>query len=306
MIVEERGISRAARKLGISQPALSKNLRKLEESLGTKLFERSASGVELTASGDILMERAQVIGLEYQYALHEIGNLLSQQDATMRIGAGPVWSSTILPLVTPRFHKLFPNHRLQVETGRPEDLCEDLRLGRIDILASAIIPETRMPGFRAVPLLRSELTILASPSHPLMRKGAPIALTDVSDYPFVAFQPARSISSILSSFLKANGAEPPRVLLETSSLYACAELVRSGEYLFFESRMIAESAIGQGLTALPLEKVIARFDMGIIYRDGLERIPHYRRLMSLIDSVIQQRMASSEDGHNQNVWMRPE
>lgn len=286
MTAEERGISKAAKRLRISQPALSKNIRKLEELLETQLFERHSGGATLTETGRVFLERAQIIGLEYQHALQDIRNILSEQESTIRIGAGPIWSSTILPRVAQRFHDLFPRHRLQVATGSADDLAEDLRLGRIDIFAGALIHSSKPPGFTARPLARSDLVILASEEHPLFKLGDAVNPGLLGDFPFVAFQPSRDVLESLSRYLREHGAPPPRFLLETSSIYACVELVRSGRYIFYETRMIADSPIGRGIAVVPLRETIHQFDIGLVHREGMDRIPHFGRLMRIMADVL--------------------
>lgn len=288
---EERGITRAAKRLRISQPALSKSIRRLEDMLETQLFDRHSGGAELTEAGRIFFERAQVIGLEYQHALQDVRNVLSKQDSTLRIGAGPIWSSTILPKVAERFHALFPRHRLLVATGSSDDLTEDLRLGRIDIFAGAQVRSTRLPGFAARSLARSELVVLAAEDHELIRRGTQADPAEVAQYPFVAFQPSREVLDLLSAYLKARRVSPPRFMVETSSIHACVELVRTGKYLFYETRMIPQNPIGAGLAVVPLPGTIHEFDIGLVHREGLDRIQHFRRLMAIMEEVLAETVA---------------
>lgn len=290
---EEGGISKAANRLRISQPALSKNIRKLEDMLGTQLFERHSKGTTLTQAGRLFLERAQIIGLEYQHALQDIRNTLSEQASTMRIGVGPIWSSTILPRIVQRFHSVFPRHRLEVQTGAADDLVESLRLGRIDIFAGAITQRTTPPGFVERKLARSEMVVLAADDHPLITQGPAVDPKTLVDYPFVAFVPARDVVEALARYLKSRGAALPRYMIETSSIYACMELVRSGRFLIYETRMLAENPIGQSIAVVPLPGHVHEFDLGIIHREGLDRISPYRALI---------RFMAEELGATVNEW----
>lgn len=279
---EEGGISKAANRLRISQPALSKNIRKLEDQLGTPLFERHSKGTTLTQAGRIFHEHAQIIGLEYQHALQDVRNVLSKQASTIRIGVGPIWSSTVLPRVVQRFHASFPDHRLQVLTGAADDLAEWVRIGRTDIYAGVISHRTTPPGFIVRKLARSEMVVLAARDHPLITNGAAVDPKEIANFPFVAFVPAHEVVEVLTKYLKSQGAEPPSFMLETSSIYACVELVRAGHFLIYETRMLAENPIGEALEVVPLPDHNHTFDLGIIHRDGLDRIPVYRNLMQIM------------------------
>jgi DNA-binding transcriptional LysR family regulator len=289
---EERGISKAAKRLRISQPALSKNIHKLEDLLQTRLFERHSGGADLTETGRIFLERAQIIALEYQHALQDIRNILADQDATIRIAAGPIWSSTVLPHVAERFHALFPRHRLRVRTDSIWDLTDDLRLGRVDIFAGALVNRTKPPGFTARKLATADLVVFASKDHPLVQRGGKVPLDCLADYPFVAFEPSFEIIEFFSKTLREHHARPLRVMLETSSIYACVQLALTGKYLFYETSLIGKGPIGEGLAVVPLEVSPMSFDIGIVYRDGLDRIPHFNRLMQIMSDVLQTRIFS--------------
>ncbi|WP_176084669.1 LysR family transcriptional regulator [Martelella sp. HB161492] len=291
-VAEDRGITKAARRLRISQPALSKNIRKLEQLLGVQLFERHSGGAELTEAGQRFFRHAQTIGVEYQHALQEMQNLLSEHAATIRMGTGPVWTSTVIPEALPRYHKRFPNHRLLIQTGAVDQMIEDLRVGRIDIFAGALIRQNQLPGFVRRPLATADLAIMCSPDHPLMKLERPARPEEIARYPFVSFVATRDVIQILSDAMKSLGAPPPRFLVETSSIYASVELARTGEYLFFESAMIARNRIGQGLVQLPSTLPARNFDMGFVYRAGLDSVSSYRGILKAMEDVLAEHVAT--------------
>lgn len=291
---EEGGITRAARRLRISQPALSKNIRRLEEMLGTRLFERHAGGADLTAAGRLFLERAQTIGLEYQHALEDMRSMLADQEATIRVGAGPIWASTILPIVAERFHAQFPRIRLHVRTGSIDELSEDLRLGRIDVFAGAVVPRVRLAGFAVRVMARAGIGLIAAAGHPLAQRGGQVDAHAVAAWPFAAFTQSQEIAVFLSDWLRAAGALPRRTLIETNSIFACVELVRSGGYLLYESTMLVDCPLGAGLTVI--EGGPRRgFDMGTVSREGLDRVSHCRSLLRIMADVLARQVGFARD-----------
>lgn len=292
---QEASISKASLRLRISQPALSKNIRKLEAILDTQLFDRHAGGASLTEAGRILLDHALTINLEYQFALENIRNALSKQASTLKIGAGPIWSSTVLPIVVEKFHTVFPNHRIQVKTGSIIELSEELRIGQIDILAGAIIEQATPPGFVTKALARSEMVVFASEDHPLVKDGSIQDPRSLSDYPFVVFMESRNIADQLTTYLKRFKADPPRYMLETTSLFTCTELVRTGKYLLFETKMLGQNPIGQRMGMVPLPEPIHLFDVGLSHRDGLDRVPHYNRLIKIMTQSLAETVARKSD-----------
>jgi len=288
-VAEDRGISKAAKRLRISQPALSKNIRRLEEMLGTQLFDRHSAGSRLTQSGATFLNSAQLIGLEYEHALQEIRNLVHEQESTITIGAGPVWTSTVIPEAVQRFHKRFPRHRLMVQTGSVDRMIEDLRMGSIDIFAGALIQQNLMSGFVRKRLATADFGIMCSRDHPLAQIEGIVDPQRISEHPFVSFVATSDVVKMLGQFLKERGAPPPRYLLETTSIYACVELARTGKYLFYETVMIADSPVGQGLVALNLGQPMHQFEMGFVFREGLNQMPAYRGIMKAMLEVFVER-----------------
>jgi DNA-binding transcriptional LysR family regulator len=212
--------------------------------------------------------------------------VISDQESTIRLGTGPVWTSTVVPAALPRFHRRFPRHRVMIQTGSVDRMIEDLRLGRIEVFAGALIRQNQFPGFVREPLTKARMGIMCSNEHPLAQIDGPIDPGKVVEYPFVSFVATTDIMEILGNYLKSVDAPPPRNMIETSSIYACVELVRSGGYLFFESAMIANSSIGAGLKVLDLGHMIHEFDMGFVYRKGLDRLPPYNGIMRAMKDVL--------------------
>lgn len=284
-IAEEGGITRAARRLRISQPALSKSLHRLEHILGVPLFVRHAGGAVLTEAGQRFLDHARNIGLEYEHAVQEINNLITKQEGAIRLGVGPVWASTIIPLAIPRFHRRFPRHQLQIRTGDVEHMIEDLRLGRIDIFAGALLRQNRFAGFTQQRHAQAELGLMCSGTHPLALSGEKLDLKKLSDYNFVSYIGTSDVMAGLNAYLQEHGLPPPRNMVVMSSIYACVELTKNENYLFFESLMLTKSRIGEGLKTLELPGFNSRFDMGFVYPEGLGNLPPYKGIISaMIDT----------------------
>src|SRR3954464_10522706 len=89
-IAEQRHLGRAAERLGLSQPALSKSLRRLEEAMQVKLFDRNAKGLELTAEGSLLLARARDLRLSLRNVAREVSEVSEGRAGRLRIGVGPV------------------------------------------------------------------------------------------------------------------------------------------------------------------------------------------------------------------------
>lgn len=158
---------RAAAACDVSQPALSMQLRKLEQSIGVELFDRSRQPVVPTAIGEILIEQARVV-------LREAGHLADLRNVHAGVVAGELRVGvipTLAPYLLPRFLRSLtaehPDLRLTVSELPTDRLLEALRTDALDLALIATSPET--PGLSQRPLFREPLFVYAHVNHPLSR-----------------------------------------------------------------------------------------------------------------------------------------
>tara|TARA_B100001142_G_C14347579_1_gene660669 strand:+ start:7097 stop:8017 length:921 start_codon:yes stop_codon:yes gene_type:complete len=283
---EEGSISRAATQLGISQPALSKNIRKFEEIVGTDLFYRHTRGAELSEAGQAFLKHAELIALEYEHALQEVSNILENRKATIRIGAQGVWSSTYLPHAAKKFRKLFPKHQLSVSSGNTDELSKGLKIGKIDIFAGVLDNRILMPGFSSIKLGQARLVIMASENHPIFQLQKQKISRAIAKYPFVQNHYSKEVFEKLLSIMRLKNLSPPQVAIETSSMFASLELVRNDNYLIFDTSLLMDTPIGKGVTTVPFEPNEFLFDTGLAFRKGIEKISHYNKLIKIVTETL--------------------
>ena len=131
-VVNERSISAAAQRLAISQPALTKSIRKLETYLGAPLFERLPRGVSLTAFGETLLPHARRIEAECQFAETEMKALRGGHSGRLRLGAGPFFGAALLPAAIAKLQPRFPDLRVELDVGTNEVTHPRLFEGELD------------------------------------------------------------------------------------------------------------------------------------------------------------------------------
>jgi DNA-binding transcriptional LysR family regulator len=188
-VARTRNFTRAAVLVGVAQPSLSKQVRVLENSLGTPLFVRQTGGIELTSAGEALLPHAERILIDVesaQRAVHEVAGL---RRGRVRLGATPSICDGLLPEVLTRFHETHPLIELEVQEGGSRVLTHELAQGRLD-LALLITPlsETR-PDIETVALRRDRL-VLAAPADDSADDALPgtIDVADLRDLPLVMFR----------------------------------------------------------------------------------------------------------------------
>ena len=138
-VAEQRSVTKAARELHISQPALSHFIRGVEDELGVKLFDRSTSPMSLTFAGERYVESARRILMEGNRLMKELRDITLHMTGRLRIGTSRDRASYMMPRLLPRFCEKYPGIEVEAITQSGQKLIESLLEGNIDLL---LLPET--------------------------------------------------------------------------------------------------------------------------------------------------------------------
>lgn len=176
---------KAAELLGIAQPALSRQIAQLERALGVSLFNRTRRRVELTAAGQLLLERAEPLLNSLHRLGPELHAMMAGATGRVRIGFTGLAMATVLPGIIRAFGQLHPGIRVELNESPTAAQIDALRSGEID--CGFFHPEKTAPeGVRTHQLLREPNGLLLPAAHPLAR-GKKLQLRDLADTPFVLF-----------------------------------------------------------------------------------------------------------------------
>ena len=280
---ERRNITAAAEDLHITQPALTRSIHQLEKVIGAKLFERLPTGVLLTREGEILARRAKLMELEYEHAVAEIRTLEQGLAGTLRIGAGPVWISTILPPVVAAFHKQFPKVRIRLTGGVINTLVDALLAGTIDLMCGTL-------DFRAQaeivkePLLQIRHAVVARKTHPLARRGV-VAARDLARYPWLVLADDQIGIGRIGAYFAANGLAPPTIAVESIS-FAMFNILEEGDFLAHFAEPMLPHAEKFGLVRIPHDGMFWESEAGVAYRTAGHPPKALTRFISLLKSSL--------------------
>jgi LysR family transcriptional regulator, hydrogen peroxide-inducible genes activator len=218
-VAERQNFTRAAGDLGISQPALSRSIQKLEEEFGQPVFERKTRSVSLTDAGTLLQARAQQVLSILEDTKAEITD--DGQSGRVRVGAIPTVAPFFLPEVLRQFSREFPKATLIVQENTTDALLKSCTQGEIDLAIVALpIPAKYL---EVEELFEEELLLVLPPDHPLVEKEK-IRLSDVEPWPFVLLDEAHCLSDTIVSFCRQRSFQPVAVE-RTSQLAMVQELV---------------------------------------------------------------------------------
>src|SRR6266849_1603750 len=184
-VAEQRHFTRAARELGLAQPSVSSQVRRLESELGSELFHRMKGNVTLTPAGEALLPFARRILADVDAASSELRESATQVRGRLSIGATPSLAATLVPPVLARFHAVYPAVDLALREAGSGDLVAALEEGALDV-ALVILP-VRHDVLETQPLLREELVLALARTHPLAKRRT-ISVADLRDVPLVMFR----------------------------------------------------------------------------------------------------------------------
>ena len=288
-VVEAGSLTAAAKRLDLTQPALTKAIRRLEDETGAALFVRGARGVVLTAFGQSFLRHARTVRTTMADAADELDALREGRAGVVRFGAGAPWLMEIVPQAVHMFRRNFPDVRLHVRDGLAGQLWDALRETSLD-LALMTIPDGEEPGLSYTPLLVDEYQIIAGRRHPLRRRSH-VQLKDLLDFPWVLPGPTAASTRRLNSIFRAAGLPSPHAIIETDELIRLKFTLMSGtagsDYLSFHEIRDLKAIGPKGIAPLFVEGASWKRKSGVVTRNGIASNPPANEFAKIVCRVCQ-------------------
>lgn len=199
-----RHVGRAADRLCVTQPAVSKTLRELEDILGVRLFERSGRGLALTSAGRLFQEYAHTGLTSLEQAIDSVSLGRVPGGTVIRIGALPTVAARLIPHAVEQLLKDRPDALVRLLAGHNRYLYERLRSQELDIVVGRVAEPEQMIGLQFEQLYMERLAIVVRPGHPLLDQ-ARLDLRRILDYPVILPTPEDIIRPSVDRFLIAHG-----------------------------------------------------------------------------------------------------
>lgn len=227
VLATELNYRQAAEKLNMTQPPLSVAIKRLEEDLGVKLFERDRLGVRLTIPGGIFLEEAKRLLESAELAVQTIRDADKGRIGTLRLCSVPSAAILLLPQLLPAFARRFPSIRIALSSGSTVQILGELQQGGLDV-ALVVPPASNYPQIEYIQMPRQKL-LLAVPSNHRVAQQRHVKLSDLGDEPLVALAHSDSpgfAGEILASCQREGF--HPRILQESSHALVTLPLVSAG------------------------------------------------------------------------------
>jgi DNA-binding transcriptional LysR family regulator len=265
-ILSTGSIIKAAQNLGISQPALTKSLQRLEEQIGAPLFTREARGMRPTVFADSLRDFAQATCIGVDQSMREIANLRTGKSGVATLCGPPVLAADLFPEVVMRVGRTHPDLQIRI-IEQIDNLFTSLLEGEFEVLVATITSEVPRFGLNRMWLFDDTLSVIAAPGHPVTRLKAPSA-RQLRNFRWVFSNPGNLHRRRLEAFFEAENIALPKPVAETSSPSLIKAILERTDCIALMAKLGLKDELAQGrLVCVDLDSPLMKRPIGLIWRD---------------------------------------
>ncbi|KPF46119.1 pca operon transcription factor PcaQ [Rhizobium sp. AAP43] len=273
-VARQKSVMKAAGLLHVSQPAVTKTIRELEDVLGVAVFERDGRGIRITRYGEAFLKHAGAALTALRQGFDSVSHALHADAPPIRIGALPTVSTHIMPQAMTLFLKEDVSARIKIVTGENAVLLEQLRVGDLDLVVGRLAAPEQMAGFSFEHLYSEQVIFCVRDGHPMLDEG-PGVFAALDRYPVLMPTRASIIRPFVERFLIANGISGLPTQIETVSDSFGRAFVRQTDAIWIISAGVVATDIADGkLKALPFDTSETRGPVGLTVRsDSIPSMP---------------------------------
>lgn len=272
--------SAAARHLGITQPAVTQQVRRLERDLGLPLFDRAGRRAALTHAGQTLETYAQRLVRLLDAAHEALESLAGVRTGHLRVGASRTAGSYYIAGLLDRFKLRYPGVRVSLSVGNSETVLA--RVLDLSLDAGLIAGPCEDPRVVSIPFVRDRLLVIAAPGHPL--SGAPaIGIEDLAGYAWISREPGSRTRRLIERALAAHGLEiHPTMELESNEAIKSAVADGIGIGIMAQAAVARDLAAGR-LAGRPLREPLG-LEFALVYHRDRALSPALGAFLELLPS----------------------
>lgn len=282
-VCSTRSLTASAELMGVTQPALTQAIAKLERQLGVTLFDRSSRPLNLTPYGHVLFDYARALEANTDALITKLDAMKAGSGGLLRIGCGPDWIHEILPVAISRLQADSPEIRVSLTVALNDDLRAMLDADKLDMFFASITDIYFGAAYETRVLLREEMLIVAHRDHPV-HHGAPKSLEELAEIPWVMTGDETFGRQLLRRVFGRAGVQLPLPLVETNSVRAMINFLRHSRTLGFLSR--THTGAYPEIAAVDTPDGLPQREGGVTWRRDAPLLPAAEKLVALVEETI--------------------
>lgn len=289
-VARHRSVLKAAESLSITQPAVSKTLKELEQILNVRLVERGRRGAVLTRHGELFVRHASASVGSLREGIDSLANPADAGHPPLRLAALPTVAPGFVARAVLELRALLPGIALRIATGPNHLLLRQLIDGEVELVIGRLSEPAQMVGLVFEHLYGEPLVLAVRPGHPLLAHDAPIE--QLAEQTLVLPMPGTVIRQAADSFMSTHGLAPRGDTIETLSVSLGRALVRDSDAVWFVPLDAVEADLQAGILArLPIATAGSEEPVGLMLRSDQPRLSGLDALVA-----IMRRLAAARRG----------
>ena len=279
-VAEHHGFTRAAAALHVSQPALSQQIRQLEEMLAVQLFDRSGRTIRLTDAGEVYLRyaRSALQALEEgKRAIHDVEDL---SRGSLRVAVTPTFTAWFIGPLLAEYHTRYPNVTLQLQELSQDKIEEMVVNDELDV--GIAFDQVHSADIDAQPLLTENLALVVANHHPLAVQAS-VDLSVLNDEKLILLNAEFATREQIDRYCLQAGLRP-QILMEANSISAVLELVRRTGLSTLVPAPIAEQS--HDLQAISLTPQLLERTAVLLQRKGAWRTAAARAFVAMAQEGV--------------------
>ena len=257
-VAEQRSFTKAAEVLLMTQPAVTFQIKQLEEHFNTRLFDRGQGAVSLTPAGELVLQYAEkILSLSSEMDVR-LGDMVGEIGGSLLVGASTTFAEFMLPRIIGEFKTTYPNVRPHLVVANSEIIETRVSEHTLDI--GFVESPSHQPNLQTEICCEDELMVICSPSFPLA-KAKELTPSQLIEHPFVAREIGSGTREATEAYLRKAGIEPEqlKIVMEMGSPVALNGVLETGLGFSVASRLSGTKAQRLGeLVAIPLKPRLIR------------------------------------------------
>lgn len=270
-VAEQLSFRKAAEELYLTQPAVSLQVKALEEDLGAQLFDRTGMHIKLTAAGAVLLKYSERASSLLLKAEQDIAALSGDHAGHLALGASTTIAQYVLPSLLGDFSREYPRIQTTLVSGNTEQIVEAVETQKIDL--GLIEGPARSRGVKTVPFLKDELVLIASTSHEWTERVS-ISCADLCAAPLLVREHGSGTRRVLEMALERRGVKQNalRIVMELDSTEAIKSAVEAGLGAGFVSRwaIAKDLRLNSSFKIVVVDGLSTQRDFLVAYTSGPE------------------------------------